>query len=169
MFQTPDFPPWIPFSPIHRELTSVTTQQRMHRASQGHRHSQEETLQLSPTEGPLDSLCLLLLSSIYQHRFHSGFEIQFWGCTLSFIIRQLVLFCHTFAVCNAAFHPYHVLDRCTAHDVGIDEISLRAIFMKVTQMSLTVHICSVYNSVSLVSVVDSRVFNLLGYMYFYNT
>lgn len=86
------------------------------------------------------TLCASSFFQVSTSRFHSGFEIQFWGCTLSFIIRQLVLFCRMFAVCNAAFHPYHVLDRCTAHDVGIDGISLRAIFMEVTQMSLTVHI-----------------------------
>ena len=88
---------------------------------------------------------------------------------VSFIIRQVVLFCHMFAVYNAAFHPYHVLDRCTAHDVGISGISLRAIFMEITQMSLTVHISSVQHTVSLFSPVHSRVFNLSGYMYFYNT
>lgn len=59
---------------------------------------------------------------------------------VSFIIRQLVLFCHMFAVYNAAFHLYNVLDRCTACDVGISGISLRAVSMVITQMSLTVHV-----------------------------
>lgn len=88
---------------------------------------------------------------------------------VSFIIRQLVLFCHMSAVYNAAFHPYHVLDRCTAHDVGISGISLTVISMEITQMSLTIHISSVQHTVSLLSALHSRVFNLVGYMYFYNT
>lgn len=74
---------------------------------------------------------------------------------VSFIIRQLVLFCHMFVVYNVAFHPYHVLDRCTAHDVGISGTSLRSISVEITQMSLTVHISSVQHTVSLFSAVYS--------------
>lgn len=74
---------------------------------------------------------------------------------VSFIIRHLVLFCHMFAVYNAAFHPYHILDRCTADDVGISGIPPTAISMEITQMSPTVTFLQ-YNTVSLFSAVCSR-------------
>lgn len=59
---------------------------------------------------------------------------------------QLALFCQMLAAYNAILHPYHVLDRCTVHDVGISGISIRGISVEITQMSLTVHISSVQNS-----------------------
>lgn len=82
-------------------------------------------------------------SIICKQRYHLGFEVQLWDCMASLTITQLVLFSQTFY--NAAFHPYHALDRCTAHDAGISAISMTGISMEITHLSLTIHITSAYS------------------------
>lgn len=174
---------WIPSLPIHKThprnrptknawgftgtLWPTSSPRKIHTCSTFVLHIQQflHTIQLLlfrilPSSWALQmgnwTLCTFsFFPSIYQHRFHSGYEIQFRGCMVSFIIRHLVLFCHMFAVYNAAFHPYHILDRCTAHNVGISGIPLRAISMEVTHMSLTVTFLQ-YNTVPLFSAVCSR-------------
>lgn len=106
-------------------------------------------------------------SIICKQRYHLGFEVQLWDCMASLTITQLVLFSQTFY--NAAFHPYHALDRCTAHDAGISAISMTGISMEITHLSLTIHISSLQRTVSLLSAAHCRIFNLLGNVHCYNT
>lgn len=87
-----------------------------------------------------------IFSSIHWQRFLLGFEIRCWSCVTRFGSSQLALFCHMLAACNSIFHPYHVLGRCTVHDVGNSGISIRGISVEITQTSLTVHISSVQHS-----------------------
>lgn len=98
-----------------------------------------------------------------------------WDLKFSFEIAWLVLPSHSwfslpmFTFCKAAFHPHHILDRCTARDAGISVILITGISMEITQTSLTIHMSSLQHTVSLLSVVRCRIFNLLGNGHFYNT